>query len=504
MMPQVFHPNTNTDVILTQKFLDPNTNTPFRPFPIRDNTLKLLQFFAFKDDHGNPIQWTQGQLEIIDCIVNRSSIDGLKRIEIIASTQYGKSLAVAAGVVIRACMKPEQWALVAGTTEKARIIMEYCIMLALNSDIVRSQLNPETPLDKLRMKRSADRLVFKKLGQIRVYSADATRVQETSKALMGFGSPNVIEDESALIGDVLQSTVMRMLGGYQDNFLIKIGNPFNRNHFLRTWQEGKYARIFIDYNRALAEGRYTKDFIEEMRAEAMFDILYECRFPLAGMIEAGGWLQLLTEDQVRRALVKGEQIFGQMRLGADVAGGGRNFSTMVLRGYNAAHLLYKKNTPDTMQFCGEIQAVAMQMRVGDNEIFADTVGVGKGLVDRLKEMQKGVGVNAGSEPSDKTRFVNKRAEMYWRGREWILRGGKLNDDGTTDWYQLCQIRYKVTDSSGKLIIMSKEEMLKNQIDSPDVADAFSLTFYRGEETPALEHTVNVDTSMNPASLDPYA
>jgi hypothetical protein len=42
--------------------------------------------------------------------------------------------------------------------------------------------------------------------------------------------------------------------------------------------------------------------------------------------------------------------------------------------------------------------------------------------------------------------------------------------------QLAEIRYK-PDSSGKLKIMSKEEMLKRGIKSPDVADALSLTFY---------------------------
>ena len=47
-----------------------------------------------------------------------------------------------------------------------------------------------------------------------------------------------------------------------------------------------------------------------------------------------------------------------------------------------------------------------------------------------------------------------------------------------EWYQLSQIKYKVRDSSGKLMIMPKDEMRKQGIESPDVADALALTFSR--------------------------
>src|SRR3990167_1418585 len=276
--------------IYEKKYYDPNLLTYHQPIRPRKETLEILELYKFTDNAGRVIVWTPGQLEIIDSIFHRSSQNGLRRIDIISATQYGKSLAVAAGVVIRASSFPEQWAIVAGTTEKARIIMEHIIMLALNSVIIRQELDPETPLDRLRMKRSADRLVFRLKGEVRVYSAEAKLVQETSKSLMGFGSPNVIEDEAALVGDILQATVMRMLGGHKDNFLVKIGNPFNRGHFHRTWVSGTYYRIFIDYQRALYEGRYTKEFIDEMAAEALFDILYSCKFPEEGTIDAKGWL----------------------------------------------------------------------------------------------------------------------------------------------------------------------------------------------------------------------
>ena len=380
--------------------------------------------------------------------------------------------------------------------------MEHIIMLALNSITTRGELDPETPMDRLRMKRSADRLVFRLKGEIRVYSAEAKQVMETSKALMGFGSPNVVEDESALIGDTLQATVMRMLGGSKDNFLVKIGNPFNRGHFYRTWVMGKYHRIFIDCYRALAEGRYDQSFIDEMAAEAMFDVMYQCKFPSEGSIDLKGWMPLVTSTELERAVVMEDSMFGDKRLGNDVAGGGRNFSTMVLRGYNMAKILYKENQPDTMMFTGEILTKAKKEGVKDRDIFIDLVGIGRGAHDRLKE-QKGEiqGVGGADSASDPDRFANLRAEMYWRSREWILNGGKLLND--PDWNQLLNIKYKV-DSSGRLKIISKEEMLRDGIDSPDIADAFAMTFARPDIPPAIRQQMEQDATPNEEpNDDPY-
>lgn len=480
------------------EYRDPDTNDRFADMPIRQSTIDTLDFYGFKDDTGETIVWTQGQLEIIDCILNRSAPDEItKRIQIKASTQYGKSLAVAAGVAIRASVYPEGWALVAGTAEKARIIMDYVIMLSLNNEIIRTQLDPKTPLDQLRMKRSVDRLVYRCNGEVRVYSAQAGRVSETSKALMGFGSQNVVEDEAALVPDVLQAIVMRMLGGHKDNFLIKIGNPFNRGHFLKTWLSGQYHRIFIDYHRALKEGRYREEFIEEMKLEAMFDILYECKSPTEGMIDIRGWMPLLTETEILRSYVQAEQPFGNFKLGCDVAGGGRNYSVMVLRGYNVAKKLYKKSINDTMLFTGNIIQYANQLAVKDDMIFVDKVGIGRGVSDRLREQEKAVGVNAGEEATDTSRYANKRAEMFWRAREWILRGGKLEQDD--DWLELTHIKWKVADSSGKIKIMSKEEMLAEGVDSPDVADSLAFTFYNLDTVAVVQKYA--PTEVKPP--DPY-
>jgi len=458
---------------------------------------KILKTFTFKDESGDPIIFTPGQLQILDIIVNRQSPDGKRRIHIMTPTRYGKSTTVAAGVVVRASTKPEKWAIVAGTKDKAQIIMDHAINFSLDDPLIRTQLAIEGTLERLRRERSRDKLTFLRGGEIRVFSADARNRQELGNALMGFGAPSIILDEAALIDDDILAKIMRMLGDSTDNFLVKIGNPFRRNHFLKSFQSTRFHKIFIDWRQGVDEGRFTDEFIEEMREQAFFDIFYEVKFPDADSIDEQGWIPLLTDIEIERAFVDEDQMFGEKRLGVDVAAGGRNWSVVVLRSTNLAKKILKNRDSDTMSLTGNVLNFKKELDVDSDNIFVDKVGVGKGAYDRLAEqLREIVGVNAGEEPSEKTRFANKRAEMYWRAREWIIQGGKLEKD--EDWYQLTKIKYK-TDSSGRLKIMSKDEMLRNGIDSPDFADAFILTFAKPEKVESYQPPIEFEVPQ----FDPY-
>src|SRR3972149_108422 len=182
---------------------------------------KILKTFTFKDESGNPLIFTLGQLQILDIILNRKSPDDKNRIHIMTPTRYGKSATVAAGVVARASTKSEKWAIVAGTKDKAQIIMDYAINYSLDDPLIRTQLAIDGSLERLRRERSRDRLTFLRGGEIRVFSADARNRQELGNALMGFGSPNIVEDEAALIDDDIHAKIMRMLGDSSNNFMVK-------------------------------------------------------------------------------------------------------------------------------------------------------------------------------------------------------------------------------------------------------------------------------------------
>ena len=212
---------------------------------------------------------TVGQLEIFYRIVYRRS----NRVQIITPTQYGKSLFVALGCIVVSCIQDRVVAVVAPKTEKAKIIMRYYIEHLGDNPIFYTQLEKDTKLERLRMEENKERIILRNGGGIFVISANASNSIKGFEAAMGSGAELVVIDEASLIPDEIEATIFRMIAGKKDGFYCKIGNPFYRNHFLKSWNDINYDKVFIDYEQGLNEGRYTREFIDEAKRKPHFDFL---------------------------------------------------------------------------------------------------------------------------------------------------------------------------------------------------------------------------------------
>jgi len=423
------------------------------------------------------------QKEIFEAIAFQTQ----NRTQIIAPTQYGKSLTVALAVILRSIVAGERFTILAPSENKAQIIMGYVIEHCFDNPLFIDQLDldPTEKLDRLRRQRSRDNITFKTGGGVKTLTLDARNTKRNIEAAMGFGGNRLILDESSLIDDVLYATVKRMLGGYEynDQFMLEIGNPFYRNHFYRTWHSSLYHKIFIDYKTGLEEGRYSPEFIEEMRQEAFFDILYECKFPDEDEIDLRGYRTLITMEQIESAFTDSIPSENKgYKLGVDIGGGG-DYNVYVLRNQDVAFIESKNKSNDTMTNVNEVERIMKEYRVNADDIFIDDTGIGKGVSDRLKE--KGVSVNAitvGADALDKTRYKNIKAQSFWETRQWIIAGGNLLK--SDDWHQLNWIKYKVN-TDKVLQIEPKDEMKKRTGKSPDFADALSLTFAPQKPQPRI-------------------
>lgn len=424
----------------------------------------------FKNEDGTPFELTDGQADIFNAVFFKKH----PRVQVVASTQYGKSNTIAMAIILRSQIFSEDFAIVTGQATKSRIIMEKVIQHTFDDKRLYSQLelDKSEPLERIKRERTRDRITWRCGGSIRTYTADSRNRRRVIESLTGLGSPNIIEDEASLIPDDLQSMLLRMLGGYGGGFLLKIGNPFTSGHFKRTWHSDKYQKIFIDYHQGLREGRYTSDFIEEMRKEAFFDILYECKFPTDTMIDKDGYMMLVTTDQLESSYLGSKLHQGVLRLGFDIGEGG-DASTGVLRSNTRAELVMKTNTTDLMSTVKDIVDTIKKYNVNGSAVFVDDNGIGAGVVDRLHELGLDVIGIKWSERPRRNNFQNRKAENYWEARSWIMDGNTIvRDDG---FQELLDIKYR-EDSSGKVKIKSKEEMRREGVPSPNVADAFALTF----------------------------
>lgn len=394
----------------------------------------------------------------------------------------------------------EKWAIIAPTEEKARIIMDYIIEHVFDDAILINKLDYSGTKEKLKQERAKTRITFRGGGEVRVYTANANNAQQVKKALMGFGSPNIVLDESSLLPDDLYSTVKRMLGGSEGTeggtCLIEIGNPFFKNHFHRMWNSKRYVKVFVDYLMALAEGRYSEDYILEMRDEAFFDVLYECHFPETEQAPEG-YRSLLTLSMIENALIDHELPLGHKEngdlidspiLGVDPNHGGANYTSMTLRypmtGF-AKRILRKRYEDQrniTAAIGNDIIKFINDYGIDDYRVVIDGGGVGAGLGDWLEERGYYITVVLfGQSADEKTRYANKKAELYWKLRKWVMaENGKLlkvdsEDQNDSGYLQLKDINYK-ENSSSKVQMESKEELSKRSIQSPDDADSLALTF----------------------------
>jgi phage terminase large subunit len=170
--------------------------------------------------------------------------------------------------------------------------------------------------------------------------------------------------------------------------------------------------------------------------------------------------------------------------GLDVARFGSDDSVLVEGNGNAPESVTIIHGQDTMAVAG-MGASFLQRRRGT--LAVDVIGVGAGVVDRIREQRlpgRLLDVNVADAPlRDPELLLNLRAQLWWDVRQQLdpqnseLSLARLDESH----YQrlraeLTAPTYRMT-SSGKVQIESKEEMKARGLPSPDLADAFNLAIH---------------------------
>ena len=117
-------------------------------------------------------------------------------------------------------------------------------------------------------------------------------------------------------------------------------------------------------------------------------------------------------------------------------------------------------------------------------IVLDITGLGGPILDRLREQlpwEEVLGVNFSERALNSDRYLNRRAEMYDRMREWFAdtAGVQIPDNDELHGDLAGPIRGPDAtrfDSAGRLVLEAKEHIKERLGFSPDLADALALTF----------------------------
>lgn len=162
-------------------------------------------------------------------------------------------------------------------------------------------------------------------------------------------------------------------------------------------------------------------------------------------------------------------------IGIDIAGSGKDKSVFCIRkGRIVLEFLEFRGllTDELVQ-----KTIELIQKWRPVKAFIDK-GYNPGVYDRLRTLKWGdivVGVDFQGR-ADEEKYSNKRAEMYFRGIEWIENQPCYIPYRKEFIEELCMQERLPPDSSGKIRLRSKDDIRKKLKRSTDFSDAWALTF----------------------------
>lgn len=317
------------------------------------------------------------------------------------------------------------------------------------------------------------------------FAVARTARPEKPEALQGFHADTLafFIEEASGIEDIIFETAGGALSS-EDSWVFQFANPtrtsgyFHRSHHQNraTWRTYHVpcqasSRVSIAYATEIANEYGEQSNVYRVRVLGEFPLSEDDATIALGLVEAAVGRDVYGTDH---AVVWGLDV---ARFGDDTTAIAKRRGNVLLEPIRE----WKKL--DLMQTCG---IVAREFRETPPErqpaaINVDVIGLGAGVVDRLRELGLPVrGVNVGESPSSRPdRYMRMRDELWWLMREWFeTRAVTIpKDDGLIA--ELVGPKYKL-ESSGKIKIESKDDMKKRGIKSPNKADALGLTFAGGD------------------------
>ncbi len=232
-------------------------------------------------------------------------------------------------------------------------------------------------------------------------------------------------------------------------------------------------------------------------------------FPTEDAMDESGYLQLIPANRIIVIPKLGETLFvGRKILGVDPSGEGKDTTTYVLRDHFHAEVIHTDKISNARSIAGSILTFIARYNLDPNDVVVGSLGVGtdvgkevalaslgkfeiytvlEGNAPKYEEEYNPLMFRRMDDEMDENKvdlYLNLRALMYFRARKWLIRGGEIVDvnvENSDLAQEMVSNKYKRSLQGNKIQLMSKKEMLKLRIKSPNAADAFSLTFLREME-----------------------
>jgi len=298
-----------------------------------------------------------------------------------------------------------------------------------------------------------------------------------------------ILDEYAQIKKDLWSEVLRPALADRRGKAVFIGTPRGQNQFYEMYKKACdndkwFSFLSTVEDSGVISDAELADMRKDMTAMAIRQELY-CDFT------ASASDVVITIDEVEtscsRKLTDGDVAGSRYILGVDVARFGDDATVITARRglYCEPQRIYRGL--DTMAVADRV--IEAMRQYNPVAVFIDVGAMGAGVVDRLRQLNYHVTeVNFARQAMDSKRYANRRAEMYFKCKEWLNLGGAIPEDLGLK-AELSTVEYHFT-PTGKIQLEPKEKLKERIGKSPDYADSLVLTFampVAAEGTKAMDY-----------------
>lgn len=308
---------------------------------------------------------------------------------------------------------------------------------------------------------------------------------EQGRTLSGLHSKFILYliDESGDISPAVLRSAEQGLSNCYWGKIVQAGNPTSDKGMLYQANEerDKWEVIEItgDPDKPNRSKRISLSWAQDQVAKWGRDNPWVMAYIL-GQFPPSALNALMGRDDIDRSIrqnyVNTVYHWSQIRLGVDVARYGDDSTVIFCRQGLRAGPFVEMKDQDTMTVASRV-ALAVQ-RTGAECVHVDGIGVGAGVVDRLKQLGiRTLDVQSSSKPDD-PRYYNKRAEIWYRMAEWVKRGGWLPDNKILH-RELLTPTYTL--KGGRIIIEDKAQIKERLKKSTDMADALAMTFSTSDQ-----------------------
>ena len=336
---------------------------------------------------------------------------------------------------------------------------------------------PPTIQDLLDVKQ--ERIELKASSTEAFISARTSRAEQP-EALQGVHSENVmlVADEASGVPEAVFEAAAGSMSGH-NALTILLGNPVRSSGFFfethnRLKDEWWTKRVSCEDS-----ARVSQEYIDDMKSR-YGEESNAYRIRVLGEFPRSDDDTIIPMELLESAKHRDTRAYEDAPIiwGLDVARFGSDSSVLCKRQSNVVHTLERWRNLDLMQLTGAVvaQYEACDHKSRPTEILVDSIGLGAGVVDRLMELKLPArGINVSESPAMGGTYLNLRAELWHKAKAWLEKRDCKIPNNEDLIGELATVRYTFT-SNGKIKIESKDDIRKRGLKSPDMADAFVLTF----------------------------